>query len=152
MYFIGLFAYLLTIVLATAVSTYLRALYNFQSIIVVIGAILSTLIATRSFRDFIIGLKVLINDNTEININQLESCINLYKLLFKVTLASGGIGWLLANISMIDAIQDPSIIIIVMTRSLLPILYSLIISFIIILPAQYILLKKRQNILAKNKE
>lgn len=149
MYFIGVLIFAIAIMLATAVSININALLNLQSIFVLTAAIISTLVATGSLKDFIFGLKVLLKSDTEIEIEQLQACIELHKLLFKVTLASGVIGWLVANISIVNA-HDPSIIILVMARSLLPILYSLIISFIFILPAQYLLIKK-YNFMTKNK-
>lgn len=146
MYFIGIFFYLLIIILAMNFYGIAGVMINTISLLIILGINFAVIIGTRSIRDFTYAIKVLSSKEFNNNKNNLTNSISLFNLLWKSTLGAGIIGFIIGIVSLFRTIDNPSTVGPALAVSITSVLYSIIIAIGIFLPALYILKRvEREN-------
>lgn len=146
MYFIGIFFYLLIIILAMNFYGIAGVMINTISLLIILGINFAVIIGTRSIRDFTYAIKVLSSKEINNNKNNLTNSISLFHLLWKSTLGAGIIGFIIGIVSLFRTIDNPSTVGPALAVSITSVLYSIIIAIGIFLPALYILKRvEREN-------
>lgn len=142
MFVLGVIIYIVVLSIAMSFSSKISYFVDLPIILMIIGFNISVLIATKSFKD-LKDLFINILRTTKISESAtLNRGISIINLLIKVTIVSGFIGGIIGVISMLTRLSDPSSIGPHMATVLLSFLYSLSITFFLLLPARFILEKK----------
>ena len=135
MYIIGVLLYLL--IVATMILTngiFLRFI-DPLNLLFVVGSIISTVVATGSYKDVISGFRI-VYKNESIDQVDLNRIIKVFNLLFNVSLISGFIGLIIGIIFILTETKDLWEIGPMLASSLTTVFYGLIIGFFIFLPAK----------------
>ncbi len=143
MFILGFLIFLVLAYFSISFCAEIRYFISFPILFVILGFNISVLIGTKSIKDFIYAFRIVFTDKESYDRSKLKRGISIINLLIKVTIGSGGIGALIGYISLLAYLDDPSIIGSSVSIMLLWVLYSLSIVVFWLLPAKYILEKKK---------
>ena len=145
MFVLGILIYIVVLSIAMSFSSRIGYFADLPIFLMIIGFNIAVLIATKSFKDL---KDVFIDIFSTARISEsakLNRGISIINLLIKVTIVSGFIGGIIGFISMLTRLSNPSSIGPHMATILLSFLYSLSIAFFLLLPARFILEKKKES-------
>ena len=138
MYLIGVLFFLLASCIVITISgTQIVAFLSATSILMILIATISVVIATKSFRDFINGLKIVLIKNHSVSIVDMYRSIKIYDLLIKASFGGGIIGFFIEIIAMLGNLKAPNQIGPYISISLLSIVYGLVFGYFIFMPIKF---------------
>lgn len=138
MIFLGVLLFLFVILLVNLWNGVFQFGYiELNSMLIILGGILATLVSTRSFSLFFKGIRVILRRDYHITNDEKRACSALFSLLSKISVVSGVIGFIIGTLMLLKSLDDiyklgPSI-----ALSLLTILYGLIIGYFVFMPAKF---------------
>lgn len=137
MFLIGVIAYLVIIGLTITFGASVSSFIDWISIFFVMGCNAAILIATKSSKDFWYGLKVLCSTKPLIDKGRLSRSIDVIKLLLKSAVGIGIIGFMVGSITTLKYLAEPSSLGSFLAIPALVVFYSALLSFVILVPAEY---------------
>ncbi len=143
MFILGFIIFLVLAYFSISSCAEISYFINFPILFMILCFNISVIIGTKSIRDFIYAFKIVFTDKESSELSKLNRGISIIDLLVKVTIGSGCIGALIGFISLLAYLDDPSIIGSSVSIMLFWALYSLSIVVFCLLPAKYILEKKK---------
>lgn len=141
MFYIGIFIFTCTVLFTMASWGILRAFVDPLSIVFVLLSNIALVIATKSMKSFIYGVKVISSSKTEIHKKKLSESIEVFSLLLKTSIGIGFIGFIIGLIALLHVLDDPTSIGPAIAVSLLTVLYSVLFATLILIPAKFLLNK-----------
>ena len=145
MFVIGILLFIVTVIFTMATGLRLRAFIDTSSIVFVLFSNVSLLMATRSIKSFVYGIRVISSKKIIIEKEKLMESIEVYDLLQKASVGIGVLGFIIGIIALLHALNDPSSIGPGMAVSLLTVFYSALFGTLFITPTKFLLKKKARE-------
>ncbi len=145
MFLLGVLLFIIIIAIMIILGggmAHLKSFYDLPSVLFVLFSYLSILIATKSFGDFVYGIKALSMDDKDLSKNKLKNAIDLFDMLFKSSFAIGLLGFVIGMINMFARLDEPDAIGPSTAIALLTLFTAMIIAIVFIYPIKYTLVKK----------
>lgn len=144
MFFIGILLFICTVFFAMGTGG-LRAFIDPSSIVFVLFSNVALLVATRSIKSFVYGIRVISSKKIKIEKEKLMESIEVYDLLQKAFVGIGMLGFIIGIISLLHVLDGPSSIGPAMDVSLLTVFYSTLFGTLFITPTKFLLKKKARE-------
>lgn len=138
MYVLGILFFLLSTCFVITVSgTHVAAFLSFTSLLMIIISIISVIIATKSFRDFINGLKIVLMKTHCVSVVEMYKSIKIYDLLIKTSVGGGVLGFFIGIIAMLGNLKALNQVGPYVAISLLSIVYGVVFAYFIFMPIKF---------------
>jgi hypothetical protein len=138
MYVLGILFFLISTCFVITISgTQVAAFLSFTSILMILVSIISVIIATKSFEDFVNGLKIIVIKNHNVSVIEMFKSIKIYDLLIRTSVGGGILGFFIGIIAMLGNLRALNEVGPYVAISLLSIVYGVVFAYFIFMPIKF---------------